>query len=136
MVGKFGLENGSGQLFKWRFKLTLSCHKSHCLDACAAAARLFVQGGCLPAEGAWCQVALFSGSWSGLWCLQPALRAQPAWAHGGAGQGCVPGASCLQAALSPCHILLFASYHRKKKQVGIYLLPYLTEQDPHTQKLL
>lgn len=31
MMGKFGLEHGSGQLFKWRFKLSLSYHKSHCL---------------------------------------------------------------------------------------------------------
>jgi len=48
MMGEFGPENGPGWLFKWGFRLTLSCHKSCCLDAsaaaknCVCAGRLFV----------------------------------------------------------------------------------------------
>lgn len=37
MMGKFGLEKGPRQLFKWGFRLTSSCHKCRCLDASAAA---------------------------------------------------------------------------------------------------
>lgn len=102
MMGKFGLENGSGQLFKWRFKLTLSCNKSHCLDACAAAEKLLVQGGSLPAEG---DCARWAGSLGAAQsCLQSALPAQAAWAPVGAAQGSVPAASSLQPALlTPAH---------------------------------
>lgn len=132
MMGKFGLEKGSGQLFKWRFKLTLSCNKSHFLDACAAAAKLLVRGGSLPAEG---DCARWAGSLGAAQsCLQSALPAQAAWGLVGAAQGSVPALS--SQPWWPWHILIPASYHHKKKPAGIDLLPYLAEEGPHIHKLL
>lgn len=138
MMGKFGLQNGSGQLFKWRFKQTFVLSQIPllgclcCSEEVVSAGRLFVfqqKGTCARLPG-----SLGAGQSCGV-CSQPFLPRQPedTWVLNRA--LCLLPAVCSQP-WWPWHILIFASYHCRKKQVGIYLLLYLTEKDPHIQKLL
>lgn len=112
-MGEFGLENRPGQLFKWRFKLTLSCRKSNCLDANAAAKKLCV--------GGWLFVSS-RGLVPGYLVLWELVRAvlpvdslsssrllrghHVLWVQQ---QGWVPGASFLQVSTSqPWHVHIFS----------------------------
>lgn len=125
MMGEFGLENRPGQLFKWGFRLALSCHKSHGLDAsaaaenCVCAARLFVSRRRL--------VPGYLVHWelvrAVLLADTPSLSRQLWRHHAGPRpwvlqQGCVGGAGCLQVSpgwpLARSHLF---SYHCKKEHL-------------------
>ena len=125
MMGEFGLENGPEQLFKWRFRLTLSCHKSRCLDAsaaaknCVCAGRLFVsRRGLVPGY-----LVLWELVRAVLPADTPALSRQLWRHHTGPRprvlqQSCVRGASCLQVRAGwPLGRLHFFSYHCKKEHL-------------------
>lgn len=134
MMGKFGLENGSVELVKWRFKLILSCHKSHYLNACTAAKKL-VQGGCLfSSRRGRVPGYLVLWSWSEL-----VSAVSPPCPGSLRTRGCCTGlcACCQLSPVSPGDPATssFIPVSLQEEASRYLPYPYLTKEDPHIQKL-